>query len=76
MSPSDFYLFGHLKQLWARREFPDPGAFFDAVQDILSSTEKLPWIGFFSLEWRDSSDVLQSMETALRKQTFHVKSLY
>jgi hypothetical protein len=46
LAPSDFSLFGHVKQLLAGHEFPDRGAFLDAVQDILRGIEKLPWISF------------------------------
>jgi hypothetical protein len=40
-APSDFYLFGHIKQLFAGHEFPDRGALFDAVQDILRGIKKI-----------------------------------
>jgi hypothetical protein len=35
LAPSDFYLFGYVKQLLAGQEFPDRGAILDAVQDIM-----------------------------------------
>jgi hypothetical protein len=38
---SDFYVFGHVKQLLAGQEFPDQGALLDAVQDILRGIEKV-----------------------------------
>jgi hypothetical protein len=76
LTPADFYLFGQIKQLLAGHEFPDRGALLDAAQDILRGIEKLAWIRFFSFGWRDSSNVFQSMETTLGKQTFRIKSLY
>jgi hypothetical protein len=38
--------------------------------------KKLPWIGFFSREWRDSSDGLKPMESTLSKEQFDVKMFY
>jgi hypothetical protein len=38
--------------------------------------KKLPWIGFFSLGWRDSSDVLKLMESTLSNEQFDVNSFY
>jgi hypothetical protein len=58
LTPSDFYFFGHVKQLFTGHKFPDRVAPLDAVQDILRVLKKLRWIGFFSLGWRDSSDLL------------------
>jgi hypothetical protein len=34
-APSDFYLFGYLKQVLAGQEFPDGEALFGAVNEIL-----------------------------------------
>jgi hypothetical protein len=76
LEPSDFYLFGRVKQLLAGHKFPDRGAVLDAVQDFLKSIEKLPWIAFFSLRWRDSSDIFQSMSTRLNDQPFRVQRFF
>jgi hypothetical protein len=73
LAPVDFYLFGQVKQLLAGHEFTDRGALLDAAQDILRGIEKLPCIRFFSFRWRDLSNILQSMETTLGKQTFALK---
>jgi hypothetical protein len=42
LAPSDFYLFGHVKQLLAGHEFSDRGALLDSVQGILWNIKKLP----------------------------------
>jgi hypothetical protein len=76
LAPPDFYLFDHAKQLLSGHEFPDRRALLDTVQDILRGIEKGPLDRAFSFEWRDSSDVLQSMETRLTRQAFSVKRFY
>jgi hypothetical protein len=40
LASSDFYPFGHVKQLLARHESPDRGALSNAVQDILKGFDK------------------------------------
>jgi hypothetical protein len=62
LAPSNFYLCGHVKLFLAGHKFPNWRPLFDAVQDTLNGIEKLVWIEFFLLEWRDSSDVLQSIQ--------------
>jgi hypothetical protein len=42
LAPSDFSLFGHVKQQLAGHEFPDRGALLGAVQDVLWGLKKLP----------------------------------
>jgi hypothetical protein len=37
---SDFYLFGDVKQLLLRCQFPDQGSFLQAVSDILVGIKK------------------------------------
>jgi histone-lysine N-methyltransferase SETMAR len=41
LAPSDFYLFGHVKQLLAGHEFPDAEALLEAVRAILGGIEKV-----------------------------------
>jgi histone-lysine N-methyltransferase SETMAR len=41
LAPSNFYLFGHVKQLLAGHESPDRGALLYAAQNILSGIEKV-----------------------------------
>jgi hypothetical protein len=60
----------------AGHELPDREALLEAVGQILEGTKKLPSIRFFSLGWRDSSDVLQPVESTLSKEQFGVKSFY
>jgi hypothetical protein len=40
LAPSDFSPFGHIKQLLAGHEFLDRSVLLDAVQDIVTGTEK------------------------------------
>jgi hypothetical protein len=77
LAPSDFYLFGYVKQLSGGHHFPDRGAhFLTRSKTSWGVLTKLPWIGLFSLGWRDSSGGLQSLGTTLSKQTFRVKCFY
>jgi hypothetical protein len=49
LAPSDFSLFGCIKQLLAEYKFPDRGALIEAVQEILRGIGQLHWIRFISL---------------------------
>jgi hypothetical protein len=40
LSPSNFYLFGHVKKLLRGYEFADPEALLHAIEDILRDIEK------------------------------------
>jgi hypothetical protein len=41
LSPSDFFLFGHLKHLGGGAEFPDRDSLFDAIVHSLTALEKV-----------------------------------
>jgi hypothetical protein len=40
LTPSDFFLFGHIKQLLPGAEFPDRDSLFDALMQILTGRGK------------------------------------
>jgi hypothetical protein len=52
LTPSDFYLFGHVKRCLAGLSFEDADQFLAAVKDILADIEKLTLQAVF-LEWID-----------------------
>jgi hypothetical protein len=43
----DFYLFGDVKQLLSRCQFPDQGSFLQAASDILVGIKKVTLESFF-----------------------------
>jgi hypothetical protein len=52
LAPSDFYLFGYVKQFVARQEFPDGEALLAAHNAILGGVEKVTLESVF-LEWME-----------------------
>lgn len=52
LAPSDFYLFGYVKQLLAGQEFPDGEALVGAINAILEGIEKVTLQRVF-LEWME-----------------------
>jgi hypothetical protein len=52
LAPSDFYLFGYVKQLLAGQEFPDGEAFVGAINASLEGIEKVTLQRVF-LEWME-----------------------
>jgi hypothetical protein len=52
LAPSDFFVFGHIKQLFRGAEFPDRDSPFDAIAQILTVLEKVTLNDLF-LSWMD-----------------------
>jgi histone-lysine N-methyltransferase SETMAR len=52
LAPSDFYLFGYVKQLLAGQEFPDGEALVGAINAILEGIEKVTLQRVF-FEWME-----------------------
>jgi hypothetical protein len=53
LAPSDFHLFGYIKQLFAGQEFSDGEALLGAINAILGGIEKVSLERVF-LEWMES----------------------
>jgi len=60
IAPSDFYLFGYLKQTMAGQQYENPDQLYLAVDEILSEIPKDTLIGVFQTWERRSMEVIRS----------------
>jgi hypothetical protein len=75
LAPSDFYLFGYVKQLLSECQFTDQESLLQAVSDILMGIKKSPWKASFTTGWRDCANVVKPVGSTWNKETFYINRI-
>jgi hypothetical protein len=72
LAPSDFYLFGYVKQFLSGCQLTDQDSLLQAVSDILAGIEKVTSESVFTTGWRDCANVMRPVESRWSKETLYI----